>query len=341
MDRMEKYLSRSELAAKLPRTKKRMTQAPLNFDGNLDAFFEDCIQPNLPHPDSVFHYHKLLKDYCLNPDPLFLIRKVSQTDPGNSYVTDHANRFRATDNSPAWWMHYVVFNDLLVCRSDFAEAIENIPVRMFDVGKRLPTSINAAGSYVAHIFRVKDGVTNFRSWSRDELVKRFLGNIHPCNCFYVPQKVGRQYGEDPHVIAYIASQYEKRYHDVWREFVALVDGPSLSSPDDAGKLPILIGNHGEKPLQHPTDTNNQPSVSYRASRFTFISKHIETLTSDQAFRMITNDGTFQMTKADFYRDFAAVTQTDSYRLQGRYNREKPPKAALVYQVFDATESKTA
>ena len=72
--------------------------------------------------------------------------------------------------------------------------------------------------------------------------------------------------------------------------------------------------------------------SYRASRFTFIFKHIEPLAPGQAFRMVTDDGTFQMTKADFYRDFAAITRTDSYRLHGRYNRAKPPKSALVYKV---------
>ena len=75
---------------------------------------------------------------------------------------------------------------------------------------------NAAGWYVAHIYGVKDGVTDYRSWSRDELVKRFLRNVHPCNCFYVPLAVGHRYGEDPRVIAYVAARYERRYGKVWQ-----------------------------------------------------------------------------------------------------------------------------
>ena len=82
-----------------------MAQAPLTFEGDLDALFENHIQPNLPYPDSRPPLSRVVEGRpCLGPDPLFLIRKVSQTDRRNIYVNDGGNRFRATDNSPAWWM---------------------------------------------------------------------------------------------------------------------------------------------------------------------------------------------------------------------------------------------
>lgn len=323
---------------KLPRTQKLMSQAPVSFEGDLDTLFKDYIEPNLPHPDTVFHYHELLKDYCLGLDPLFLIRKMAGTERREVYFTDGGNHFRATDNAPVWWMHYIVFNNFLIATADFPQAIGNAPSHFHDIGKYLPTSISAAGFYVAHIYDVKDGNTNFWAWSHRELVKRFVRNIHPCNCFYVPKTKGSFYGENQQVIAYFASLYEKRYQAIWQEFLALVDGQPKTSSSNSGRFPIVFGSSEVKPLLATKATESgEPSITYHASRFTFISKHIEPLALDEAFRMVTNVGTFQMTRADFYRDFAAITRSDSYRLHGRYNQDPPPKGAAPYKVIETTK----
>jgi hypothetical protein len=73
-------------------------------------------------------------------------------------------------------------------------------------------------------------------------------------------------------------------------------------------------------------------VSYRHTRLCFKADQIEPLPMDGAFRVTTNVGIFQMTKAEFYRDFANVVQTRSYRAPGGYHYPSIPKAALRYRV---------
>lgn len=51
-----------------------------------------------------------------------------------------------------------------------------------------------------------------------------------------------------------------------------------------------------------------------------------------AFRVITPIGTFQMTKADFYREFQNVAQSKSYREGGIYHYPKLPARAERYRI---------
>ena len=48
--------------------------------------------------------------------------------------------------------------------------------------------------------------------------------------------------------------------------------------------------------------------------------------------MITPVGTFEMTKADFYRAFPNVVRSRSYREGGVYHYPSVPKAALEFRV---------
>lgn len=75
-----------------------------------------------------------------------------------------------------------------------------------------------------------------------------------------------------------------------------------------------------------------PKVTYNHSRFCFKAVYIEPLDMADAFRMVTaDDGVFQMTKAEFYRDFSNVPPTASYR-GGLYHSRKPPQKALRYRI---------
>ena len=49
--------------------------------------------------------------------------------------------------------------------------------------------------------------------------------------------------------------------------------------------------------------------------------------------MVTPEGTFRMTKADFYRDFAGVVRTASYREKGIYHYPKVPRSAVRYKLL--------
>ena len=57
-------------------------------------------------------------------------------------------------------------------------------------------------------------------------------------------------------------------------------------------------------------------VEYSFSRLCFKADVIEPLNDDDIFAVHTPDGTFQMTKADFYRVFPNVVASKSYRDSG-------------------------
>lgn len=55
-----------------------------------------------------------------------------------------------------------------------------------------------------------------------------------------------------------------------------------------------------------------PKVTYSRTRLCFRADEIEPLDWDDRFRIVTPDGTFEMTKRDFYRDFPNVVASASY-----------------------------
>lgn len=73
-------------------------------------------------------------------------------------------------------------------------------------------------------------------------------------------------------------------------------------------------------------------TSYSASRLRFDAAVIEPLSANDPFRVDTPEGSFQMTKAEFYEHFANVTATPSYRDAGSYGYSKTPAKALRFRV---------
>lgn len=71
-------------------------------------------------------------------------------------------------------------------------------------------------------------------------------------------------------------------------------------------------------------------VEYSFSRLCFRADVIEPLNDDDIFAIHTPDGTFQMTKADFYRVFPNVVASKSYRDSGIYHMSHPPRKALQF-----------
>jgi hypothetical protein len=76
----------------------------------------------------------------------------------------------------------------------------------------------------------------------------------------------------------------------------------------------------------------KPPVEYEASRLLFKRDVIEALRDDDPFRIVTPDGTFVMTKREFYRVFANVPATKSYRERGAYHYPTVPQAAEQFRV---------
>lgn len=129
---------------------RRMLPPPPRFSGTLDQFYEHVL-PNLPSPEIVEYYHQILLDYCSTTDPLFLVRQVSGTRR-DIYTTTRGDRFKATDNAPAWWMHFTMFHEHPIAPNAFPTAIASAPAHFHDALAQIPKSINAARWHVAHIF---------------------------------------------------------------------------------------------------------------------------------------------------------------------------------------------
>ena len=72
-------------------------------------------------------------------------------------------------------------------------------------------------------------------------------------------------------------------------------------------------------------------ATYEFSRLGFKADIIEPLRSSERFRVVTPVGTFEMTKAEFYRDFANVAASRSYRERGLYHYPVVPAKANKYR----------
>ena len=323
------------------RTSVPLLRAPAEYSGTLDAFAAQYVLPNLPTAESVAEFHEALSAYLSRHDALHLLRYVGGTERRQIYTTMDGTRFKATDNAPAWWVHAALFERHPILPEGFADVIATIPTHFHDVAQTCAPTANEAGWHVAHIFDVKDGNTNYAAWRRPEVIARCVRNVHPCNYFLIAKPEWQRWGGDERVIGYFAALYADRYKSVWPEFLLLADVDQRSLARVTGDIRYAYGSP-----KSPTETMT-PSVSapggidpaqarqlpneYRASRLTFKRDVIEPLSPDDAFRVVTPIGTFEMTKADFCRVFPNVRETRSYREAGTYNYANLPKAAEEFR----------
>lgn len=324
------------------RIRRAILPAPNSYAGTLQEFATAYVIPNLLEPSVVTTFHERLTNYLEGPDPLFLIRALSQTTRGQIYRTDHGNRWKATDNAPAWWVHFVLFHELDLPHADFASIIETLPTHFFEVASQVPENVSAAGWHVAHIFGVKDRNTDYQRWSTAEVVRRCVRNIHPCNYFTIPKTEWQAWGGNERVISYFAALYKDLYGPVWDDFLFLSGADSAKLDDVSGPIEYRIQSrpstnklnsdaHGPEDLLGDT-AGTVPPVSYRASRLLFKANVIERLKPDSKFRIVTPVGTFEMSKAEFYSAFPNVVSSRSYMERGAYHYPRVPAAALRFKV---------
>jgi len=100
-------------------------------------------------------------------------------------------------------------------------------------------SANTYGWHFAHIFDVKDGDTSWFNWTRPEVVRRFIRNIHPCNVFLLPKTDWTTWGGDSRVLGYVASRYAVRYADVWHEFISMARAQAVNLAPGSGAFTYL------------------------------------------------------------------------------------------------------
>ena len=203
---------------------------------------------------------------------------------------------------------------------------------MFQI--RLPENISKAGWHVAHIFDVNNGDVHFHSWDLKELMRRTARNIHPCNYFFVPKRDWRLHGGNRSVIAFFYAKFKSRYGAIWEDFLELVDGnPQLFSVRASKYKYAYSGNQDKKGLRTKVEgVSGGSTTRCPYSRFCFKADVIEPLGMDDSFCIETKEGTFVMTKAEFYKTFPKVLETKSYKQAKVYHYPKPPKRAWQFKI---------
>lgn len=240
---------------------------PTIFHDMRSLYIERCIEPLLPDVRAVEAFHRALVGYLGQPDPRHLVRAVAGLERGVPITTRDGSRLIPGDNSPAWWWHAVLFNDLLVDPSKLASFIAATPFHMFRAPNRGET-LNVKGWYVAHILGVKNRDVRWQDWPRSTAVWRFVRNIHPCNVFYVPKKPAAwiDVSADAAMLATIAAYYRHRYGSIWDEFCDLADAPpGHGNPAPDGILDVAewpsAGATTDAPRSTAASTRPRPSGS--------------------------------------------------------------------------------
>lgn len=294
-----------------------MHRAPTEFAGSLTDLFDHELAAVLPTVKCVNQFDLWMKQYCAEPDPVFVVRGVRGTARCNQYTTRDGTRFVAADNSPAWTVHAVLMGQRLQTYADFRALIAQMPTHMFDVKKQVRETANNFGWYVAHIARAKDGNTDYEAWDRPEVERRFYRTIHPCNLFFVPGVRNCHLGENLSVICFIASRYAARYGQAWTRFCQAAGfAPEAGDPDFGSTIMTIDSRppadqdpaHGAGLL-----TIDRPAIRYAASRPKFKRDPIEALNWDEVFEVATPMGTYRFTKKQFYTEFPTIPQSRSYK----------------------------
>ena len=81
--------------------------------------------------------------------------------------------------------------------------------------------------------------------------------------------------------------------------------------------------------------SSAPPATYSFSRLCFRREVIEPLGANDPFRVVTPLGVFQMTKAEFYREFRNVVESRSYSEDGIYHYPKLPAKAEQFRLSAA------
>lgn len=334
--------------------RRGLVAPPASFRGSLDDFISEYVLPDLPDLEAVTAFHHALVEYVTGRDPLCLVRAVSGTNRRESYQTNDGTRFRATDNAPAWWVHATLVHGGRIAPGAMAAVVATMPAHLFDVAAAAPPTANAAGWHIAHTLPVKDGNTDYLRWRRPDVVRRFVRSVHPCNYFPIAKTEWQRWGGNERVIARFAAHYAEQYSTVWPAFLALAGASESDIPRATGVIAYEYGNEhspssvpavpcnrrlsgdvqsprtGETPMQaRPAASGAADSavVEYAATRLSFRRDVIEPLGERDMFRVVTPQGTFEMTRAEFHDAFANVIASRSYRESGIYHYPTVPRRA--------------
>jgi len=190
-----------------PGERMTITPPPAQFDGSFADFFSRFVEPNLPSPDRVLAFDALLRRYLSDDDPVHVVRYVRGQTRGTICRTLDGGRILPTDNAPVWFTHALLHSGGAL-PEDAAALFGTMPHHFFGVARF--QTLNQAGYHAAHIISAKNRSTDWHGWTRDELARRMLVNIHPCNMFLVAKQEWTRNGGRPDIIAWVIEAYLRR-----------------------------------------------------------------------------------------------------------------------------------
>jgi hypothetical protein len=106
----------------------------------------------------------------------------------------------------------------------------------------------------------------------------------------------------------------------------------LPSADQELISQMQLRSKEAQPLHRAREIRLEPTVTYEYNRLCFIRRHIEPLGEDEAFRVTTPVGTFQMTKREFQLEFPKIFESTSWMVSGIYHYPVVPTRALKYRL---------
>ncbi len=218
-----------------------MKMPPREYDGPFGEFFSQFIEPNLPTPETVSVLHEELKNYVAERDAIFFVRQMKDAEPWRRRTNRFAprtalgGRVAFTDNSPQWALHALAFRSQVPRGAAFSAWLRvRMPCHVFEVGDaKLGETLNDARWHAAHIFAVKDGDVDWQSWTREELVRRFVRNVHPCNLLLLPIQDWQRLGRQKDLLAFAVERYRHRYARVFGEALDWMGEPSATDGETA------------------------------------------------------------------------------------------------------------
>lgn len=210
-----------------------MIRPPAQFDGKFSEFFALYVEPNLPSAARVQAFDLLLRRHLSSVDPIHVIRWVREQTRGEICLSAEGGRILPTDNAPVWWLHAFLLSETPL-PTDPELFFSTLPAHFHKVARF--QTLNQAGFHAAHILSAKNRDIDWQSWSRDELARRMLVNIHPCNMFLVAKQEWDRNGGRPDIISWVVAAYRQRYGETMERFLADCDpggsfGPSAGDPD--------------------------------------------------------------------------------------------------------------
>jgi hypothetical protein len=193
-----------------------LVKCPALFDGTFNRFYTEYVEPNLPRPERVWAFDKFLSEYLSSENPAYIVRNVRDQERGLACTTVHGDQMIPSDNSPGWWIHSFLLGDEPM-EDNAAGFFAQSPTHVFEVWRM--ETLNTAGYHLAHIFPVKNRDTEWVNWTRSDLQRRFILNIHPCNWFLLAKTDWQRNGKREDLIQWVKSAYRERYGEIYQSFL--------------------------------------------------------------------------------------------------------------------------